>query len=194
MAEIVDTGGGGKGDGKVRSKKMSTRVDMTPMVDLGFLLITFFMLATTMTKPTSMTLNVPDKQDKKEEQQTEPLKASKVLTIFMGRNNDIWYLDGVAADDDNAETALKKASYGTEIRDVIFKSKTRINSQNPKDEAGNDPFVVVLKPTPVSTYKNMVDVLDEMAITKTKRYALVDELTDAEKSLLGDRIVPQPEQ
>ncbi|HEV7349340.1 biopolymer transporter ExbD [Telluribacter sp.] len=194
MAEIVDAGGGhGKGDGKVRAKKMSTRVDMTPMVDLGFLLITFFMLATTMSKPTSMTLNVPDKQEDKKEQQTEPLKASKVLTIFMGRNNDIWYLDGVAADDDNAEAALKKTTYGTGIRDVVFQSKTRINSQNPKDEAGNDPFVVVLKPTPVSTYRNMVDILDEMAITKSKRYALVDELTESEKKLLGDRVVPQPE-
>ncbi len=84
MAEIVESGGKAKGDGKVRAKKMSTRVDMTPMVDLGFLLITFFMLATTLSKPTSMTLTVPDKQEDQKEQETEPLKASKVLDCIFG--------------------------------------------------------------------------------------------------------------
>jgi biopolymer transport protein ExbD len=189
MAAIEESGGGhGKGDGKVRAKKMSTRVDMTPMVDLGFLLITFFMLATTMSKPTSMTLAVPDKTDEKDQEKTEPLKASKVLTLFMGANDDVYYLDGVAADDDKAKESLKTTRYGFDLRSVIFASQKRINAANPKDEKGNDPFVVVIKPTPVSTYKNMVDVLDEMAITKSKRYALVETLTDSEKTLLGDKI------
>lgn len=191
MAEIVEAGGGkGKGDGKVRAKKLSTRVDMTPMVDLGFLLITFFMLATTLSKPSSMTLNVPDKSDK-EEIKTEPLKASKVLTIFLGRNDDVHLLDGVAADDEEAKAKLKTVRFGLPLRQAILESKNRINAQNPKDEQGNDPFVVVLKPTEVSTYKNMVDLLDEMAITKTKRYALVDVLTDTEKELLGDLVTPK---
>ena len=191
MAAIEESGGGGhgKGDGKVRGKKMSTRVDMTPMVDLGFLLITFFMLATTMSKPTSMTLAVPDKTDDKDQEKTEPLKASKVLTLFMGANDDVYYLDGIAADDDKAVASMKTTRYGFDLRSVIFASAKRINAANPKDEKGNDPFVVVIKPTPVSTYKNMVDVLDEMAITKSKRYALVETLTDSEKKLLGDKIV-----
>jgi biopolymer transport protein ExbD len=189
MASLETSDGGhGKGDGKVRAKKHSTRVDMTPMVDLGFLLITFFMLATTMSKPNSMSLGVPDKQEKQDEQQTEPLRASKVLTLFLGKNNDVYYLDGVAATDDDAQASLKTVGYGHEIRSVILESQRRINSQHPKDEKGNDPFVVVLKPTPVSTYKNMVDILDEMAITKVKRYALVDNLTDGETELLGDKI------
>ena len=183
MAAIEESGGGGhgKGDGKVRAKKMSTRVDMTPMVDLGFLLITFFMLATTMSKPTSMTLAVPDKTDEEDQEKTEPLKASKVLTLFMGANDDVYYLDGVAADDEKAEASLKTTRYGFDLRSVIFASAKRINAANPKDEKGNEPFVVVIKPTVVSTYKNMVDVLDEMAITKSKRYALVETLTDSEK-------------
>ena len=193
MAEIVESGGKGKGDGKVRAKKMSTRVDMTPMVDLGFLLITFFMLATTLSKPTSMTLTVPDKQEDTKEQETEPLKASKVLTVFLGRNDDVFLLDGVAADDDKAAAELKTVRFGTELRDAIFKSQTRINSQNEKDAEGNLPFVVVIKPTEVSTYKNVVDILDEMAITKTKRYAMVDFLTDSEKKILGDKVIPKPE-
>lgn len=191
MAEIDTSGGGGhgKGDGKVRAKKMSTRVDMTPMVDLGFLLITFFMLTTSMSKPSSMTLNVPHKD--KETEKTEPLKASKVLTLFMGREDDIFYLDGIAADDDKAKTELKTTRFGAELRDVVFESKKRINSQNAVDADGNEPFVVVIKPLDVSSYKNMVDVLDEMAITKTKRYALVDALTPSEKTLLGDKAVPK---
>jgi len=193
MAAIEESGGGGhgKGDGKVRAKKMSTRVDMTPMVDLGFLLITFFMLATTMSKPTSMTLAVPDKTDEEDKEKTEPLKASKVLTLFMGANDDVYYLDGVAADDDKAAASLKTTRYGFDLRSVIFASAKRINAANPKDEKGNEPFVVVIKPTAVSTYKNMVDVLDEMAITKSKRYALVETLTDAEKKLLGDKVIPK---
>lgn len=193
MAEIVESGGKSKGDGKVRAKKMSTRVDMTPMVDLGFLLITFFMLATTLSKPTSMTLTVPDKQEDKKEQETEPLKASKVLTVFLGRNDDVFLLDGVAADDDKAESALKKVRFGTELRQEIFKAQSRVNSQFEKDEEGNLPFVTVIKPTSVSTYKNVVDILDEMAITKTKRYAMVDFLTDSEKALLGDKVTPRAE-
>lgn len=193
MAAIEESGGGGhgKGDGKVRGKKMSTRVDMTPMVDLGFLLITFFMLATTMSKPTAMSVFFPDKQEDKKEEQTEPLKASKVLTLFMGANDDVYYLDGVAADDDNAQASLKTTRHGAELRDVIFASQRRINAANPKDDKGNEAFVVVIKPTDVSSYKNMVDVLDEMAITKSKRYALVDNLTDAEKKVLGDKIKPK---
>ena len=192
MAAIEESGGGGheKG-GKVRGKKMSTRVDMTPMVDLGFLLITFFMLATTMSKPTAMSVFFPDKQEKEEPEQTEPLKASKVLTLFMGANDDVYYLDGVAADDDKAEASLKTTRFGSDLRTVIFESQKRINAANPKDDKGNDPFVVVIKPTVVSSYKNMVDVLDEMAITKSKRYALVDNLTDAESKLLGDKIKPK---
>ncbi|WP_373511770.1 ExbD/TolR family protein [Persicitalea sp.] len=194
MAEIVESGGGNKkGDGKVRAKKLSTRVDMTPMVDLGFLLITFFMLATTLSKPTSMTLTVPDKDEEKKEIETEPLKASKVLTVFLGRNDDVFLLDGIASDDEKAPDELTKVRFGTELRDAIFKSQKRINSQNEKDAEGNLPFVVVIKPTEVSSYKNVVDILDEMAITKTKRYAMVDFLSDSEKKLLGDRVTPQPE-
>jgi biopolymer transport protein ExbD len=121
MAAIEESGGGhGKGDGKVRAKKMSTRVDMTPMVDLGFLLITFFMLATTMSKPTSMTLAVPDKTDEEDQEKTEPLKASKVLTLFMGSNDDVYYLDGVAADDDKAEASLKTTRYGFRFEKCDF--------------------------------------------------------------------------
>jgi biopolymer transport protein ExbD len=173
MSEINTGGGGGKHDGgKVRSKKASTRVDMTPMVDLGFLLITFFILATTLSKPSSMTLNVPDKTEKVE---TEPIKASNVMTVFLGKDNKAYYIFGKAA---NEDPEVKTVGYGYEFRQALLQNAKKV---------GGDKFVVVIKPTKESTYKNMVDVLDEMAITKLKRYALVDELTDSEKALLKDK-------
>ncbi|RIV22301.1 biopolymer transporter ExbD [Fibrisoma montanum] len=173
MAEINTGGGGGKHDGgKVRSKKASTRVDMTPMVDLGFLLITFFILATTLSKPSSMTLNVPDKTEKVE---TEPIKASNVMTIFLGKDNKAHYIFGKAA---NEDPKLETVSIGYDMRKAIQESSRKVPA---------DKFVVVIKPTKESTYRNMVDLLDEMAITKTKRYALVDQLTPDEKKLLKDK-------
>lgn len=174
MADI-DTGGGGgkKKGGKVRSKKGSTRVDMTPMVDLGFLLITFFILASTLSKPSSMTLNVPDKTEKVE---TEPIKASKVMTIFLGKENQIHYIFGKAA---NEDPELKTVQFGQDIRTAVQENKAKI---------GEKDFVVVIKPTKESTYKNLVDMLDEMAITKTKRYALVDQLTPDEEKLIADKM------
>lgn len=173
MAEINTGGGGGKHDGgKVRSKKASTRVDMTPMVDLGFLLITFFILATTLSKPSSMTLNVPDKTKQEE---TEPLKASNVMTVFLGKDNKAHYIMGKAATED---PEVKTVSMGYDLRKAIQESAATVPG---------DKFVVVLKPTKESTYKNMVDVLDEMAIIKIKRYALVDVLTPDEKTLLKEK-------
>lgn len=169
------------GDGKVKNKTISTRVDMTPMVDLGFLLITFFMLATTMTKPTAMSVFFPAKTV----EEKQPLKASGVLTLFLGADRDIYYLDGIAASEDQARYSLKSTRQGDGLRSVIFAAQRRVRSMKPDTEG----LVVVIKPLRLSNYKNMVDALDEMTITKTRRYALVDELTDSEKGILGDRIM-----
>lgn len=173
MAEISTGGGGGKHDGgKVRSKKASTRIDMTPMVDLGFLLITFFILATTLSKPSSMTLNVPDKTKTEE---TEPLKASNVMTVFLSKDNQAVYIFGKAA---NEDPEVKTVAMGYDLRKAIQTNSAAV---------AKDKFVVVIKPLKQSTYKNLVDALDEMAITHTSRYALVDALTPDEKTLLKDK-------
>ena len=90
MAEL-DTSGGGKKGGKVRSKKASTRVDLTAMVDLAFLLITFFMLTTSLSKPLAMDVAKPDKDEKNDNR--NPLKASQTMTILLGKNNKVaWYM------------------------------------------------------------------------------------------------------
>ena len=160
----------GTNTGKVRSRKASTRVDMTPMVDLGFLLITFFILATTLTKPRAMELNVPVKAA------TEPIKASNVMTVFLAKDNLAYYIFGKAAGED---PEVKSVSMGYDFRKAVVDNLTKV---------GGEKFVLVLKPTKESTYKNMVDVLDDMAVIKLKRYALVDALTPDEKTLLNRKI------
>jgi biopolymer transport protein ExbD len=158
MAELDTSGGGGhkKGPGVKKAKKLSTRVDLTPMVDLGFLLITFFIFTTTMSQPTAMKLFLPKDVNNPEEQ--NKVKASAVITIMLGKDDQIYYYEG----DD--PTKIQASNYKA-IRDVVLDKKRRTD---PKD------FVVVLKPTVDATYKNTVNILDEMTIDDIKRFALVD--------------------
>lgn len=189
MADIQQGGGGHDKGGKVRAKKASTRIDMTPMVDLGFLLITFFILATTLAKPTAMSVAVPDKQKKDEPQdQKNDLKASRVLTLFLGKDNTVWALDRLAADDEKAKADLKKVEYGSDLRTLIATSRGIVDREVGKDTSGSSQFVTVIKPLKNSTYKNLVDALDEMKVVKVQRYALVDDLTPKERDLLGDKV------
>jgi len=170
MAEM-DTSGGGhekKGPGVKKAKKLSTRVDLTPMVDLGFLLITFFIFTTTMSEPTAMRLFLPKDTEKPEDQ--NKIKASGALSIMLSRNNSIFYYEGeLAPDGSNFKSTNFK-----DIRDIIINKK---KSTDPTD------FVVVIKPGPESTYKNTVDMLDEMTINDVKRYAMVD-IFDVELTLV----------
>jgi biopolymer transport protein ExbD len=165
MAEMDTSSGGGhkKGPGVKKSKKLSTRVDLTPMVDLGFLLITFFIFTTTMSQPTAMKLNLPKDTDKPDEQ--NKLKESAALTVMPSKANQVYYYEGL--DPSKLQTSDFK-----KIRDVILDKKRRTD---PKD------FMVIIKPTQDATYKNTVDMLDEMKIDDVKRYALVDITPDEYK-------------
>jgi biopolymer transport protein ExbD len=166
MAEI-DSSGGGKKGGKKRSKKMSTKIDMTPMVDLGFLLITFFLLTTTLAKPVTMQLNMPDKTDTKE---TSPVKLSETLTVCPDENK-VYYYQGIPTE---AGTVMQVTNYSeTGIRKVIADLKAKV---------GNN-FTIVIKPTKNAKYRNMIDMLDECAITNNKRYALLEIDPDTEALL-----------
>ena len=158
MAEMDTSSGGGhkKGPGVKKSKKLSTRVDLTPMVDLGFLLITFFIFTTTMSQPTAMRLFLPKDVDKPEEQ--NKLKESAAFTVMPSKDDKIYYYEGL-------DPSKLMASDFKGIRDLILDKKRRTD---PKD------FMVIIKPTKDATYKNTVDILDEMTIDDVKRYALVD--------------------
>jgi biopolymer transport protein ExbD len=181
MAEL-DTSGGGhkKGPGVKKGKKLSTRVDLTPMVDLGFLLITFFIFTTTMSQPTAMKLILPDDKVKPEEQ--NKAKESGALTIIMGGDNHIYYYEGQLKPD---ASNFLSASYNGEnsIRDVILKKKEYVRSiaQDPTDPEKD--LVIVIKPSSTCTYKNVIDILDEMSINVVKKYALVD-IFDIEELLV----------
>src|SRR4029453_5017013 len=109
MANIEEGGGGGhkKGPGVKKAKKLSTHLDMTPMVDLGFLLITFFIFTTTMSSPTTMELYMPKDTDKDEDQ--NKAKESGALTIMLGKNNVVYYYEGqLLPDGSNFKTATFK--------------------------------------------------------------------------------------
>jgi biopolymer transport protein ExbD len=181
MAEL-DTSGGGhkKGPGVKKGKKLSTRVDLTPMVDLGFLLITFFIFTTTMSQPTAMKLNLPD--DKVEPDKQNKIKESGALTIMMGADNHIYYYEGQLKSDGSN---FKSASYNGEnsIRDVIMEKKKYVRSIATDPQDPEHDLVVVIKPSQFCTYKNVIDILDEMSINLVKKYALVD-IFDAEEQLV----------
>jgi biopolymer transport protein ExbD len=200
----VDTGGSDsghkKGPGVKKAKKLSTRVDMTPMVDLGFLLITFFIFTTTMTTPTTLDLNMP-KDIKDPKDQTEA-KESGVLTIMLGKGDQVYYYEGKLVVDEAGNNFKSTTFKG--IRDVIIKKKLEVIGRHVHDETcpktqenskksitqggKGDPewenackdrdFIVIIKPSDDATYKNTVDILDEMTINQARTYAMVKILKD----------------
>lgn len=173
-----------KGDGKkVRSKKQNPGVDLTAMVDLAFLLITFFILTTTLSKPQSMDLAMPDKEELSDEPQTET-PAWRTLTVVLGEDNKVAYYVG-SIDNPQPGGEPKLTTYGKNgIRQVILdKSKeVRARVTNPEKES----LVILIKPSDKSNYKNFVDILDEMAITQEKRYAVMD-ITDEDIQMLIEK-------
>ena len=194
MASIEEGDGGHhkKGPGVKKAKKLSTRVDMTPMVDLGFLLITFFIFTTTMSSPTTMELFMPKDTDKDDEQ--NKAKESGALTILLSKDNHVYYYEGQLKED---ASNFLSTNFGG-IRKVIIDKKKAVIDAHQHDAGcekiwaknGGDKkscldkdLVVVIKPDEEATYKNTVDILDEMAITNIKRYAMVD-LFPAEKELI----------
>jgi biopolymer transport protein ExbD len=176
MAEIDSSGGGGKG-GKQRAKKQSTKIDMTPMVDLGFLLITFFMLTTTLQKPSVMPLNMPDKDDTNPDVKIK-INPKESLAIIPGKNDKVYYFQGNPEEDPNIQVQV--ADYS---KDGIRKILKQFVAATPKEDDGKSKFVAVIKPLDESNYKNMVDILDEMAVCKISKYAIVD-VTQKETDLV----------
>ena len=180
MAEL-NTGddGGGKG-GKVRSKKQNSKVDLTAMVDLAFLLITFFMLTTSLSKPQSMPLGLPAKDDTLTK--IKPLKTDqrRTVTIILGAKDQVKWYHGLldAPEVGGAPTTTDYTKDG--IRKELLKRVQSIPEVMGDKDKG---MIVIIKPTKKSTYKNLVDILDEMAICKVPTYAIVNEFTPEENKL-----------
>jgi len=163
MAELDTSGGGSHKGGKVRSKKQSTRVDLTAMVDLAFLLITFFMYTTTLQKPKAMDLVMPDNSVKEKQL---PIAASRSMTILLGSHNKVeWYMG------EAGKSAPTVTGFGKDgLRKDIIENEKKVAETHTGDE---QKMEVVIKPSDKSTYETLVAVLDEMSITNVKIYAIV---------------------
>ena len=183
MAELnTGDGGGGKG-GKVRSKKQNNRVDLTAMVDLAFLLITFFMLTTTLSKPQSMSLTLPDKEDKDKKDIDIKVDENRTMTILLGENGKLVRYVGVLGATQIA--APKDFAYGKDgIRKELISRNKLVKEYSASIGKPKDGMIVLIKPSKKSTYRNLVDILDEMAIVDVATYAIVNEFAPEEKELL----------
>ena len=160
MAEVQTASTNKKGNTK--SKKLSTRVDLTPMVDLGFLLITFFIFTTTLSEQNAMKLNLPQDDTTKDPPTTA---ASKTLSLLLCKDNKVKYYTG-----DNPELMQETNYSPSGIRNVILQQEQKVAAQfGDKDET-----VVLIKPTQECTYENIINTLDEMTINDIQRYILMD--------------------
>lgn len=185
MAELNtgDGGGGKKGAKKVRSKKGNNKVDLTAMVDLAFLLITFFMLTTTLSKPQSMNLGLPDKDPDKDKNKDVKVDENRTMTILLGDNNKLVRYVGLLATPVSGG-APKDFAYGKDgIRKELLSRKEAVLQYTGNKDKG---MIVIIKPSKKSNYRNLVDILDEMAIVNVPTYAIVNDFTPEETKLLGE--------
>ena len=160
MAEVIaQEKQGGK------QKKKPIRVDMTPMVDLGFLLITFFMFTTNFTKPNVMDLGLPAKDPNPKPIDIPYIDNLNQVTFILGKDNRVFYHQSNAKD--LTENNLKETDFsGVQISKIISEAY----SKAPKKEI----FTIIIKPTDDANYKNFVDVLDNIAISKKERYGITE--------------------
>ncbi|MBW8330840.1 MAG: biopolymer transporter ExbD [Prolixibacteraceae bacterium] len=207
MAEMQVQDKGKKG-GKPKTKKHATRVDLTPMVDLGFLLITFFMLTTSMLKPQTMEISVPSK-DKVEEDEQNKVKASQAITILLGKEGKLYYYFG--ATENGVEPELVETDYSSEgIRKMLVSKNAEVmnNVNQLKLDKANKKVseedylkklseyksakgapTILIKASDESSYKNLVDILDEMNICNLARYAIVD-ITPEDLGMIDKKTPP----
>ena len=198
MAE-VNTGEGGGGHGKhdkKRAKKASTRIDMTPMVDLAFLLLTFFVLTSTFNKAKTMEINFPAE----EKDPTKITKINNALTFIMTKDNTVYYYAGefYAAGNDKGKppTTLLKTDFSKDglHKLLLDRNESTINAINKLEEqykkkaiadttykrkaiaekGKRDALTVLIKADDKAVYKNVIDVIDELNICNIGKYAVVD--------------------
>ena len=183
-----------KKGGKGKQKKMTVRVDFTPMVDMNMLLITFFMLCTSLSKPQTMEISMPSNDKSITEEQQNKVKASQAITLLLAGDDKIYYYEGEP--DYKDYNSLKTSSYNPDgLRAMLLqrnraavqevnqlkqqKLDLQITDQEYTDKvteikSGKDTPVVIIKATDQSTYRNLVDTLDEMQICNIGKYVIVD--------------------
>ena len=209
MAEIQSNGGGGDG-GKKRAKKQSTKVDMTPLVDLAFLLLTFFVLTSTFSQPKVLRMIFPEKLDEKDLKNMKQPEVKDGITILLTRENRVFWYRGalndktVLEETDFTKNGLRKVlvennlSLLTQVRDF----EKQMNKIDDKDTAKRNAIdakvmqaqrdsklVVLLKNDDEATYRNVIDVMDEFMICQIAKYFAVDEgMAPLEKKLIAQKL------
>ena len=199
-AEVQESGGK---NGKSKQKKFAVRVDFTPMVDMNMLLITFFMLCTTLSKPQTMEISMPSNDKNITEQQKSMVKASQAITLLLGADNKLYYYEGEPNYKDY--TSLKETSYTPDgIRSILLQknaaavNKVRALKQQKLDlkiseeeyrkqvseiKSGKDTPTVIIKATDDASYMNLIDALDEMQICNIGKYVITD-IAEADEFLM----------
>jgi len=169
-AEVGGDDGKKKKGKKGRKKAKIPKIDMTPMVDLGFLLLTFFILTTTLSTPTVMPVVLPPKiKDEKEIEKPDKIQESRVFTIMLGAKNRAYYYQGIKEPELHVTGFSKKKG----IRDACIEAMEKLKNNTVIPEKDRT-MLFLIKITDKAVYKNMVDILDEMHVLNQKSYALVD--------------------
>lgn len=203
MAEIQENNNKEKKGNK--QKKMNIRVDFTPMVDMNMLLITFFMLCTSLSKPQTMEISMPSNDKNITEEQQNKVKASQALTLLLAEDGKLYYYEGEP--DYKNYSSLKETTYDANgLRKLLLsknyeavkkvrelkekKARLEISDEECKQEiasikSGKDTPTVIIKATDKSTYKNLIDTLDEMQICSIGKYVIVD-ITDGDLFLINN--------
>jgi biopolymer transport protein ExbD len=161
-----------------KTRRLSFRLDMTPMVDVAFLLLTFFMLTTTFSKPNTMEINVPP------ESMEVKVAESNVLTLRIVRNDSLYW--GMASDMPKAIDMYDKSDKGVLLSNAL---KTVLGQKS----AQNDKLVVVIKLDKKARYRNLVDLIDELNLMKIDRFSLADFTDDDASEILKAKGLPADE-
>ena len=191
MAETQESGGK-KSNSK--QKKMTVRVDFTPMVDMNMLLITFFMLCTTLSKPQTMEISMPSNDKNITDEQRSKVKASQAITLLLAGDDKLYYYEGEPNYADF--NSLKETSYRADgLRDMLLrrnrvavqkvnelkqqKADLKISEDDYKEQlseikSGDDTPTVIIKAQGEASYKNLIDALDEMQICNIGKYVIAD--------------------
>lgn len=203
MSAEVQESGNKKGKSS-KQKKMNVRVDFTPMVDMNMLLITFFMLCTSLSKPQTMEISMPTNDKNLTEEQQSKVKASEAITLLLGRDNRVFYYNGIP--DEKYENLVETSYKPDGLRAMLLKKNVdavrkvqqlKIDKQNlkiTKEEfekqvgeikgAKGTPTVII-KATDDATYNNLIDALDEMQICNIGKYVITG-IEDGDKVMIGN--------
>ena len=188
-AEVQESSKKGKGS---KQKKMTVRVDFTPMVDMNMLLITFFMLCTTLSKPQTMEISMPSNDKNITEEQQSKVKASQAITLLLAGGDKLYYYEGETSYNADGLRSILLKKNSAAVREVNDLKKQKADLKISEEEytkklaeikSGKDTPTVIIKATDDSSYKNLIDALDEMQICNIGKYVITD-IADADQFLI----------